>query len=103
ILAELEVVDEDLEGALAATVVELGTGRVEGVSVVATRHIQHLVTRHVEDLRLGIDVATDQPGASDAIGLGPLAGHPFHRTSSCLESPVTLTYLPTTSYRVMGW
>src|SRR5882757_724404 len=45
---------------------------------------QHLVGRHVEELRLLLDEALDQPRAGDAVDLGAFARDPFHDFSPSL-------------------
>jgi len=39
---------------------------------------QHIAERHIQEFRLPVDEAGDQPGAGDAVDLGTLAGDPFH-------------------------
>ena len=78
VAAELEVVDQDLEGALVVAVGELGVGGVEGSGGFDLGRGQDLVGGHVADLGLGVDEATDQPGAGDPVGLGTGAGDPLH-------------------------
>jgi hypothetical protein len=43
--------------------------------------LQHLIGRHVQVLRRGIDEFPDQPWARDPVGLRPLPSHPFHAVS----------------------
>ena len=74
VAGEFEVVDEDLEGAAAVAVVELGPGRVEAVCVLVAGDGENIVVRDVEDLGGGVDEPSNQPRASNAVGLGTGAG-----------------------------
>ena len=67
---EVEVVDEDFEGAASVAVVELGPRCVEAVGVLVVRDGQDVIRGYVEDLGVGVDEASDQPGTSDTVGLG---------------------------------
>src|ERR1700755_2666253 len=49
---------------------------------------QHLVGRHVEELRLLVDETLDQPRAGDAIDLGTFAGDPLHFLSPSVRGSV---------------
>jgi hypothetical protein len=78
VATELVVVDQDLEGALAVAVGELGLGGVKGAGGLDLGHGQDLVGGRIADLSLGVDEAADQPGAGDPVGLGTGAGNPLH-------------------------
>ena len=49
---------------------------VEGSGVEALADRDHLRRRHEQEHRVRIDESPDQPGAGDAVDLGPSAGHP---------------------------
>jgi hypothetical protein len=76
--AQIEGVDEDLEGASVVAVGELGVGGIEGARGLDLDHGQHLVSRDIADLGLGVDEAADQPGTGDPVDLGTRTGNPPH-------------------------
>src|SRR6266540_515853 len=86
VAAELEGVDQDLEGALVPTVGELRTGGVERAGLFDFGDGEDLVGGDVADLGLGVDEPADQPGAGDPVGLGTLAGDPLHGLPSSSRS-----------------
>src|SRR6266487_3093017 len=45
---------------------------------------EHLLGRHVEELRPGVDEVLDQPGAGDPVGLRSFACNPLHGLSPLL-------------------
>ena len=73
IVAELVVLDQDLEGAEAVAVGVGRTRRVEARRTLAGSVVEHLVAGHVDDLRVMVDELPDQPWTGDAIGMGVLA------------------------------
>src|SRR6266511_2545938 len=78
VVAELEFVDEDLEGALVAAVGELRVGGVERARVFLLGGGEDLVGGDVADLGVGVDEPAHQPRAGDPVGLGTRTGDPFH-------------------------
>lgn len=81
VVAESEVVDENLEGALAGAMGELGVGSIEGPCTLGFRRVHDLVSRHVEKLCVRVDETANEPRAGDPIGLGSGPRHPLHRDS----------------------
>jgi hypothetical protein len=80
--AEVVVVDEDLEGALAVPVVVGGAGGVEPMCSFGLLDGEDLVGRDVDDLGVGVDEPSDQPRAGDAVGLGAGTRDPLHGLAS---------------------
>src|SRR6266511_4641880 len=78
VVAELEFVDEDLEGALVAAVGELRVGGVERARVFLLGGGEDLVGGDVADLGVGVDEPAHQPRAGDPVGLGTRTGDPVH-------------------------
>jgi hypothetical protein len=79
VVAEPEVVDENLEGALAGAMCEFGVRSVEGPCTLGLRRAHELVSRHVEKLCVVVDETANEPRAGDPIGL---RSGPRHPTSS---------------------
>ena len=86
IIGELELFDEHVEGAFPVPVGVLGASGVVRVSALAFGDREHIVARHEQELRVGIDEPSDQPGAGDPVDVGVLSGDPLHGCSSFRES-----------------
>src|SRR5262249_53773819 len=74
-------VDDRVERALGAVVAELGAGVVIWCRTLSFGDFGHLVPRHVQELRIGVDEAFDQPRTGDAVDLWPLTSNPLHTYS----------------------
>src|SRR5438128_4816440 len=83
-LVERVLLEQYLERAEPVAVRVFGFGGVVGVGTLALGNLEHLLGRHVEELRLGIDEVLDQPRAGDAVGLRSFACDPLHARSPFL-------------------
>jgi len=85
------LVYEGVEAALiavVATVVSIfHAGHVIRCGAGGRRDLHDFAARHIEKLRAFVDEAGDQPGAGDAVDLGPLAGNPFHSPTLIFQPP----------------
>ena len=76
VVGEVVIVDQDLEGALAAAVFVGGARRVEATGLFPFGGAQDVLGRDVDDLGLRVEEAADQPRAGDPVGLGACARDP---------------------------
>jgi len=75
------VLHERVEAAAHALVRNVNVGNVVRRRFALLGRREHFLRRHVDEFRLGIDQATDQPRACDAVDLRPLARHPARARS----------------------
>ena len=73
---EAELLHHGVEGASLAAMAPEHVLDVEGRGGEALGHRRHFRRGHEKEDGLGIDEAADQPGAGDAVDLGPRAGDP---------------------------
>src|SRR6266566_3970672 len=83
-LVELVLLEQHLERAEPVAVRVLRVFRIVGVGALTLPNLEHLLGRHVEELRLGIDEVLDQPGAGDPVGLRSFSCNPLHGRSPLL-------------------
>src|SRR5438034_9144042 len=69
-LVELVFLEQYLERAEPVAVRVLRVFRVVGVGALTLRNLEHLLRRHVEELRLRVDEVLDQPGRSEERRVG---------------------------------
>ena len=89
VIAEVKLVNENFEAALGAAMAELGAVGIETPRALSRGNGENVDPGDVEDLRVGVDEALNEPGASNAIGLRSRSRNPFHGVSDRteLESP----------------
>jgi len=92
-VAQAVAVDEGVKAAAAADVRELDVGDVVGNRRALLRDAQDVRRRHVEELRVRVDEAPDQPRAGDAVHLGALARHPAGRRAGGLRRALAVPVL----------
>src|SRR5258708_2327944 len=71
--------DDCVERAVLSHVSELDALDVVGNGAGLLGNRRHLIGRDIDELRLRIDEAADQPGTGDAVDLRMLARHPLVR------------------------
>src|SRR5215203_2539739 len=81
IIAELELLDQHVERALAVPMGVFGTLRVIRVPALALDCRQHVVTWDEQELSVGVDEPLNQPWAGDPINVGVLSRDPLHSSS----------------------
>jgi hypothetical protein len=77
-----------IETAQGNRVGELNPGHIEGNSAFAFRDRQHLCGRHIMNLGVPVDEATDEPRAGESIDLGALTGDPLHGGTPVMTASV---------------
>src|SRR5919204_467360 len=93
-IAEPVMLEERVEAAKLAVVREVHVGDVVGHRVALFRGVEHLLRWHVQELRLRIDEARNEPGTGDAVDLGSLARHPSGAGVERLVIERPLRFLP---------
>ena len=84
LVAQSEILDHGIERAGFAAVGECHAGNVERNCIPRAGLGEHLVRRHVVEVRQRIDEAADQPRAGDAVDLRPRARHPGRRAGAVI-------------------
>src|SRR5262245_47452265 len=79
---KVEVLDQNVERALAVPVRVLRPWRVIGMSTITLCDAEDLVAGYEQELRVRVDEPPDQPGARDPVALGVLPCYPLHVISS---------------------
>src|SRR4029077_6170020 len=75
------VLEQDrLKAAAAVHMSQLDSAHVIGMRALSLGDGQHLGCGHVQELRVWIYEALDQPGAGDSIDAGVFSGYPLHLT-----------------------
>ena len=86
---------DGVERATIADVPELGALDVIGRAADFGGHLGDLPIGDVDEFRVGIDEAVDQPGTGDAIDLGMLARHPLVFCCPSFAAGRQVAFLPT--------
>src|SRR5215510_12828555 len=74
------LVHQRIEATQRPLMTEFDVRDIVGDRLLGGRFGQDLISRYIEELRLGIDKTADEPGTGNAIDSGPFTGNPFHRT-----------------------
>src|SRR5712691_619064 len=77
-VVQVVLLEKYLERTEPITVREPCSRRVVGVRALSFGDLEHLLSRNVEESRVGVDEVLDQPRASDPVGLRAFASNPLH-------------------------